>query len=243
MRSFFGALLLCIVSACGAWAAEGDYLLKDGKVYRVDSGKEVLVPNGDFQTINTDKELWSWVLVDPELAEGMKGSESGIYFFKGMETKPAGFLPMKNVRTCQLEFSPSGEKLVVGCGDEAKQTLGLYFLEEGGTPFVKKAEYVAAGHVWWVDPHRFILTVRDESKGPRSNNDDWWCSAALYDSVENELIILKEATETKNYFVNGYDADAGTLDVVEGSVADKKDWNDKKKIKFKEITLPIPAAG
>jgi hypothetical protein len=84
----------------------------------------------------------------------------------------------------------------------------------------------------------------DESKGPRTEgSDDWWCSVALYDSVENEVFVLKEATEAKDYVIMGYDDNKGTIDLMERTVRDKKDWSDQDKIEYNETSVPIPAAG
>ena len=243
MKLLFVSLLTCLLCTGGAWAAEGDYLIKDGNVYRMDEGKEKRLDE-DVHSIITDKGVYSWILVDPNLSEAMKDSEAGIYFFKGEENSPAGFIPMDNAGLCQIEFSPSGEKLTVGCGSEAKQNLGVYVIAEAGKELSKKASFQSAGHVWWVDPHRFVFNVIDESKGARNMaKDEWWNSVALYDSVEGELIIIKKATETQDYFCNGFNEDKGTLDAIERSVKNKKDWDNEKKIKTTDLTLSIPAAG
>ncbi len=238
------ALLVLILAAGCAWGAEGDYLVKGDQVYRAEGGAQKLItdmePHG---RINTDAGIWSWLLVDPELSDAMKGSESGVYFFRGEDDAPAGFLPMKNAIACMLEFSPSGEKLLISNGNEAKQDLGYYVLEESGH-FVKKAAFVSAGYVFWIDPHRFLFTVIDAKKGPRSKTgDDWWYSAALYDTVENELTVIKKATPVKNYIISGCDYEGGTMDITEGSVKIPGDWSKPGRIKYRELNVPIPAAG
>lgn len=58
-----------------------------------------------------------------------------------------------------------------------------------------------------------------------------------------ELTVLKEPTETKDYIITGCDHDKGTLDITEATVKDKKDWSDPDKIEYKELTISIPAAG
>ena len=219
------------------------YILKDGNIYRVDGGKERLLEDESPQSGATDAGLWSWVQVDPEY-EGMEGSEGGVYFFRGEDERPAGFLPIENAGACMLEFSPSGEKLLISRGTEAKQDLGYYVVNAAKKSFVRKKTFSSMGPVAWIDPHRFIFTAIDEKKGRRPGSEDtWWYSAALYDSVEDDLIIIKEATETKNYMITGCDHEEGTLDVNEASVKDKKDWGDDNKINYKESTVPIPAAG
>ncbi len=242
-RRFFVALLMCLLFAGAALGAE-NYVIRDGKACRVTDGKETLLEDDEAQYAGTDVGMWGWLLVDPELSEGMKGSKSGIYFFLGEDEKPVAFLPIEEAGACMLEFSPSGEKLLISRGKEFKQDLGYYVIDIEKKKFDRKASFVSAGHSFWVDPHRFLFNAVDESKGARDREGELlWDSVALYDSVENETFILKEATETTDYFITGYDHDTGVIDVSESIVKDKKDWNDSDKIEYKEITIETPAAG
>ena len=241
--AYLCALVLLICSA-SAWGAVGDYIIRDDQVYRVAGGRQTLVEDAAFDSAKTDAGLWSWLLVDPDLSDGMKGSQSGVYFFRGEEHVPASFLPMEHAGACMMEFSPSGEKLLICHGEEVRQDLGYYVLEEAAQGFVKKSSFVSAGHAFWVDPHRFVFTMIDAKKGPRSKaGDDWWCSAAMYDSVENELIVIKKATAVNDYIISGVDHEGGTLDITESSVKNPKDWGSENRIKYREFTVPIPAAG
>lgn len=247
-RRSFAVLLTCALCAggalapAGAWAAEGDYLLKAAKVYRVDGGKERLLEDAEPQRQVTDAGLFSWILVDPE-AEGMEGSESGIYLFLG-EDRSAGFLPMKDAGSCMVELSPSGEKMLTSCGEEIKQDIGVYLVDAANKSFIKKKSLVGRIHPFWIDAHRFLFTAIDESKGLRGGAEDaWWYSAALYDTAEDELIVLKEATETRSYMVAGCDHDEGMAEISEASVKDEKDWANVDKIEYEDISVPIPAAG
>ena len=243
-RKFFASLLACLLFAGVASAELGDYVLKDGKPYRVVDGEEKLLEDDAADFANTEAGMWGWLLVDPTFSDGMKGSESGIYFFLGENNEPFAFLPIKDAAACMLEFSPSGKKLLIRRGTEIKQDLGYYVIDIEGKKFDKKKSFVSAGHSFWVDPHRFFFTSVDESKGKRDKaGEQLWDSIAMYDSVFDELNIIKEATETKDYFITGCDYDTGVVDVSESSVKDKKDWNDQEKIKYNDITIPIPAAG
>ncbi len=248
-RRIFAALLACLLFACAedpaahaAGLAAESYVIRDGKACRVTDGKETILEDDEAQFFNTDAGMWGWLLVDPELSEGMKGSKSGIYFF--LNDAPVTFLPMEEAGACMMEFSPSGEKLLISRGTEIKQDLGYYVIDIAAKKFDKKKSFVSAGHSFWIDPHRFLFTSVDEKKGKRDKaGDQLWDSVALYDTVFEELNILKEATETKDYFITGYDHDNGTIDVSEGSVKDKKDWNDPDKINYRDITVETPAAG
>ena len=248
--SLFVLAGLVVLCAGAALAAEGDYILKDRQVYRVDGGKETLLEDEEAQWAGTDAGVWAMILVDPELSEEMKGSEAGIYFFRGEEAKPAGFLPMKNAGTCALEFSPSGEKVLISCGTDTKRDLGFYLIEDG-CRFVKKASFSSLGRFFWIDPHRFVFGNVDESKGPRMKewtfrgNEGWWCSVAMYDTLESELTVFEEATatSTRNFVVTGCDDESGTLEIWEHFVKDEKDWEDEGKIEERDFRIPIPAAG
>ena len=238
-RRLFAALLVCLLFAGAGLAAES-YVIRDGKVCRVQDGKETILEDDEPQFANTDAGMWGWILVDPELSEGMKGSKSGIYFF--LNSEPVTFLPMKEAAACMMEFSETGEKMLISCGTEIKQDLGYYEIDVANKKIEKKKSFVSAGHSFWTDPHRFLFTSVDEKKGARDKaGDQLWDSVAMYDTVFEELSILKEATETKDYFITGYDA--GNIDVSESSVKDQKDWNNPDKIEYKDITIETPAAG
>ena len=250
---WLGAVLLtAILCRETARAAEGDYILKDRQVYRVDGGKETLLEDEEAQwagTDGTDDGLWAWVLVDPDMTEEMQGSEGGIYFFRGADAKPAGFLPMKDSGSCVVELSPSGEKMLISRGGEAKRELGFYLVDTANKRFVKKAAFTSAGRFFWIDPHRFVFSSVDERKGPRiknweyRGNEGWRCSVVLYDTIEGTRTVLKQATDTKNYIVTVCDEENGTLKIWEHFVKNVKDWNDEKKVKDRAFSIPIPAAG
>ncbi|MBR3664309.1 MAG: hypothetical protein IKN64_06605 [Desulfovibrio sp.] len=246
VRCFLCAGLLASLFCAGiTFAREGDYVLRDGKAYRVQQGTSMLLEDCEPQTANTDKGLWSWILVDPGQTEAMKGSEGGIYFFWGEDKTVAGFLPIKEeASSCRLYFSPSGEKLLVNWGMEYIQHLSLYFIDSK-KGFVKKAAFEVAGPPFWLDHHRFVFNAINPGKGARVKDrfDLWWSSVVLYDTVENEKIVLKEATANKNYSISDYDEASDELELWESSVKDVKDWEDENKVKDIKIKLPIPAAG
>ncbi|MCR5815182.1 MAG: hypothetical protein K6G15_11935 [Desulfovibrio sp.] len=245
LLSFVVGLLACALCTGVALAAQGDYLLKGGKAYRLTGGKEMPLKDCDVQSADTDAGLWSWILVDPAQSEAMKNSEGGVYFFQGKDKKPAGFLPIKEeAASCRLYFSPSGEKFLLSWGMEYIQHLSLYVIDKN-KGFVKKAEFNVMGPAFWIDPHRFAFNSINVKKGARAKDkfDLWWTSAALYDSAVDELIILKEATATKDYTISGYDEANASFAIMESSVKDTKDWGDEEKITDTEISVPTPAAG
>ena len=242
---FFGVLLPCVLCAGLAHAAGENYVLKGGKAFRVDGGKETPLKDCEVQKVDTETGSWAWILVDPGQSEEMKGSEGGIYFFRGKKNTPAGFLPVKEeASSCRVTFSPSGEKLLVIWGMEYIQHLSLYVVDKG-KGFVKKVSFDVAGPPVWVDPHRFAVNIIDISKGPRVKGrfDLWWSSVMLFDSVENEQIVIRKATATTDYTLNGCDTENGTLDVMESTVKVVTDWKDDSKVKDTELKIPVPSAG
>lgn len=250
-KKFFAVLLAFALTAGAAFASEGDYILKDRQVYRVDGGKETLLEDEEVMWIGTDNGLWALILVDPELSEKMKGSEPGIYFFRGEEAKPAGFLPMKGAGSCAVEISPSGEKMLISQGGEAKRDLFFYLIDANKKTFVKKSSFVSAGRFFWIDPHRFVFNLVNEDKGHRMkdweyrDNEAFWCSVALHDTIEETMNIFEEATatSTRNFTVTECDDDSGTLEIWEHFVENEKDWEDETKIQDRDFKIEIPAAG
>ncbi len=248
MRSTrFRSLLLCVCAlallAGQAWAAQESYRLKDGKVYRVAAGgKKKLLEEEEPKRNATEKGLYSWILVDPELSEGMKGSKSGIYFFFGEDEKPAGFLPFEGAAYCNLAFAPNGDMFLVNFGADAVQDIILYAFDG----LEKKAAFRGLGNNAWLDPVRFVFTRDDADKGSRGKGFDQqegWLSVMVYDTVIKKLIPVREATETQDYLLTGVDHDTGKLEILERSVKDTKDWNAPDRIEEKELSIPIPAAG
>ncbi len=243
-KRLFGLLVaVLLLSAVGAFAAEESYILKEGNVYQVKSGKETLLEGRHPERSNTDKGLYSWIWVDPALSEKMRDSKVGIYFFLGEDEKPAGFLPLEDATCSDLEFSPSGEKFLLRSdGPYAFQELSLYTFDG----FVKKKSFLVVGPWTWIDSHRFVFTQDDTSKGSRGKaveQLEGWLSVALYDSALEELSVIREATETQDFILIGVEHEEGVLEVQERSVKDKKDWDDEEKVEGKMTKIPIPAAG
>ncbi len=244
LLALFFAFVLAVPFAGAVQTAEGNYLLKDGKAYRVDGGRETLLEGVDAQRADTAAGPWSWIVVDPEQSDGMKGTESGICFFRGADARPAGFLPVaEEAASCRLYFSPSGDKLLVSWGHEYIQHLSLYLIDkEKG--FVKKASFKVAGPPFWIDQQRFVFNAVDAEKGPRAEGkfDLWWSSVTLCDSMKDKLTVLRQATATADYAVTGCDRKSGALEIMESTVKDEKDWADEDKVDDKELRLPVPKA-
>ena len=249
-RTIFSVLLIFVICAGvapaqpKARAAAGEYTLKGDQVYRTVKGRTKLLEDVSIERMETDAGFWAWFLADPE-APGMKGTQLGLRFFRGKEGKPAGFLPMEEGATsfCSLTFSPSGDKMLVSWGGLPVKHLSLYFIDRN-KGFVEKASFETAEPPFWIDPNRFAFSTVDSDKGPRVEGmfDLWWCSIQLYDCETGKTTLIREATATKNYALNGYDRAKGALDITESFVNKAKDWEDEDKINDKELSVPVPAA-
>ena len=62
----------------------------------------------------------------------------------------------------------------------------------------------------------------------------------MHDAAASRTTVLKEATDTKNYWLSS--VRDGAVTVWEDSVKSEKDWGDEDKIEGREITVEIPAA-
>ncbi|MBL3592324.1 MAG: hypothetical protein JMJ93_02300 [Synergistaceae bacterium] len=237
-------LFLCLL-ALTLWGAPlfavQEYVLEKGQVYRVGPGGEkILLEDEEPGLSATNRGIYSWVLVDPELSEAMKGSTSGIYFFDEKEY-PLGFLPFEGAAYCDVAFSPDGEMIAVNFGTDMTQDILLYQFDG----FEKKATFRGLGSAAWIDAFRFVFTRDDASKGPRSDGlgQEGWISVVIYDAAMGEEIVIKEATETEDYLLCGVNVDEETLEILGRSVKTEEDWKDEEKIEDVEIVVPIPAAG
>lgn len=234
------AMILLVASA--ALAGQETYILEDGMAYRVDAdGNKTLLEEELPGQHATEKGIYSWILVDPELSDAMKGSKSGFYFFDEFET-PLGFLPFEGAAYCDISFSPDGERFIVNFGTDVSQEIILYTFEA----LEKKASFKAIGPGVWIDFARIALTLDDAEKGKRGkalDQQEGWLSVALYDSLMEELFPVAEATETVDYMLIGINFESETLEILERSVEDVQDWNEEEKIQDTEISVPFPAAG
>jgi hypothetical protein len=98
----------------------------------------------------------------------------------------------------------------------------------------------------WVDPVRFVMSRID---GVRESEDGVYstgllrCSVVMYDTAASETTVLKEATDTKNYWFDSVTDDGASVVIREVSVKSEKDWGDEEKTETREIAVEIPPAG
>ncbi|MCR4665758.1 MAG: hypothetical protein K5657_00490 [Desulfovibrio sp.] len=228
--------MLFVEPAC---AAPGTILIKDGNAFRIEDGRETALKDCPVQKVGTEAGLWSWILVGQNQFDGLGEKEEGIYFFRGKDAAPAGFLPVtEEVESCRLTFSPSGEYFLLSWGMEYVQHLNVYAVGKN-KDFVKKTEIPVQGPSFWIDARTFAVTSVDMKKGMRVSGkfDLWWSSIALHDVITGKTNVLRAATETRNYCITGIETKDGSLEVMESVVKGAKDWADDEKVSDTQVRL------
>ena len=241
-HKIFAPLLFCALSlaALPAFAGVDDYYVKNERVFRSDTGKEM--PKHVLHKTPTEKGTFFWIAAIPEMVEEMQGTERGVYIFHKENEDMIFFLPLKKSFPSQVAFSPSGEKLFIVSDAEYDHELLYYEFDETGMH--KKAMFKTRGHADWIDWHRFAFTS-NMTKGPRSQTDktSGRLSAVVYDSAVDLLVNVKEATENEDYIFYGYDEKQGELSILKRTVQHTSDWGKTGKVKDTMISVSSPAAG
>ncbi|MBP3729935.1 MAG: hypothetical protein J6I40_00520 [Mailhella sp.] len=243
MRMKLVFLLVCVLSlaALPALAGSDDFFMKDGRVFRSDTGKEM--PMHALHKANTEKGTYLWIAAIPEMVPEMQGTERGVYIFHTENEELAGFLPLQNAFLSQVVFSQSGEKLFAVCDTESDHELRYYEFEKAGLS--KKVTFKTLGHAEWIDWHRFVFTINDMTNGVRSEADkiSGWHSVVVYDSAVDLLEPVKEATEKEDYVFYGFDREQDEISILRRTVQNKSDWGELRKVKQTMISASPPAAG
>lgn len=234
---------LVLVELGGKGAAQPEaraFSLKNGQVYK---GEEQI--EGEIQDVPQEIEgdLRYWSIVGKDESSSLAENETGVFFFSE-DGEFMAFLPLESADECQdIIFSPDGSffLLMSGSGIRADMTYILY--EK------KKMEEIieipgVRGSATWIDPGRFVMTRIDDGRETERGTFSMASlrlSAVMYDAAAEELLLLKEATGTKNYWFVEL-AEEGSLVLREDSVKSEKDWGDEKKIKTREMKMKVPPA-
>jgi hypothetical protein len=232
---------LSLVEREGMEAAAPDgsaFSLKDGRLFRDGEIVEAEV-NEVPAEIEGPVRFWSAVGADES------GNETGVRFF-AEDGAFLAFLPLESADECRgIMFSPDGSffLLMSGSGVRADMT---YILYEAETMEAKIEIPGVRESAAWIDAGRFVMTRIDDVRETESGTFSMAAlrlSAVMYDTVAEELAVLKEATATKNYWCGGLADDGASIVISEDSVTSEKDWGDEEKITTREIKIEIPAAG
>lgn len=144
-----------------------------------------------------------------------------------------------------VTFSPDGKYFVLGRGGDVRPDVSYELYGEAPEALL---EFTALRmELVWLDPHRLVYNqigddIRDNgtflnlSYGVR-------LSVVLYEVPLNKTVVLKEATDTQNFWLGEVVEDGAAVTVDEESVKTPADWDDENKIEHRQIRVEIPAAG
>lgn len=186
-----------------------------------------------------------WSAFSSDMSEAVAENETGVWFFSE-SGEALAFQPLESeYDALDMAMNPDGGKFILTAGSYGRPdvTFGLYEFPDTD----KKAEFSGVvGSAAWIDPVRFVFTriddARETEEGIFSMNA-LRLSVAMYDTAESESTVLKEATDTKNYWFQTITEDGASLVVNEDSVKSEKDWGDEEKIETLEMKVEIPVAG
>jgi hypothetical protein len=253
---FFTAAWICLSCPWAFASSEGNgpgfeaYTLKGGHVYRGDEKLRCEVHDVPENTANGIK---AWAVIGAGSSDSVTEADTGVWFFGGGAVM---FIPLDSEHECQdLIWSPAGDRLVLvrGSGVRPDVFYELYTLPDEGAgdagPFNKEKEAGFSGMLgevsWLEDGMRFAFTrIDDARRGEPADNPHWLrLSAVLHDSAVGETIALKESTDTQNFRFGSVSPDGGDIVLSEEYVESPEDWGDEDKVKTREISVPVPAAG
>jgi hypothetical protein len=258
---FVAALLIAAVFAPVAFAASSDtgddlpdlgaFSVRDGRVFKNDTEIDCQVyemPEGITSVVER------WAVFGADTSDAVTENETGVWFIGGMYDY---FIHLDSEHEYQdLLWCPSGGTFILVLGNESGaevtyQYWGIEFGDEESTSMTKKAEFTGVrGEIGWLPDEglRFVYTRIDGARDAEDGAYDPYAlklSAVVYDPSVKEEVVLKEATDKQNFRFSGF-SDEGIV-IIEETVESEKDWGqegfDEGKIKEREITVEIPAAG
>ena len=244
LSSVIAALGILIFASASLAAKMGDiFSVEDMEWRAMVNGKpeEAPEPNGGQETENG----WCFRLfVDPDTQDESEGLERGLFFYRE-QTGRYSFLPFEEESVNDVHFSPDGEMFIVeGAGEYAMYDFSLELFDFDGFKSQFKT-MKAAFPPQWLDVRRFAFS-RFEPGTSRGRPDDYpdeWMSIAMYDATAGEEVVLKAATQTEEFMMDGFDDETGELVIIKFSVRNEKDWADEEKQEVEEMRVSLPAAG
>ncbi|MDR3076350.1 MAG: hypothetical protein LBU26_03525 [Synergistaceae bacterium] len=246
MKKFplFCAILALLVSfsalaesAEPAGLQSGSFSVTDQSVFWVSKGGEKRELKGVYVnsfSYKGEDENAVWFQVDEDLSRKL-GEKEGIYCLQIPENRVIGFLPIKEEDGCyDLIFSPGAKYVAADFGSTPYRVYGIYDFESGEeiVSFPGMREFI------WVDSERLVYTNPDRNERDKPGEITNCLSAALYDMKSEKTTILKQATETSDYRIEG--TWGGTALITEYYVKSSKDWSDDENIQERRVTVPIP---
>jgi hypothetical protein len=219
------------------------FTLKDGRVHK---GEVAL----DSQVNEVPPEIGGavryWSVVGPSASDAVQENAIAVWFFSS-EGLSLRHMPLEGEYELQdVYFSPGGERFVLEKGSPMRPDISYEVY--GETP--EKIGEIAGirGGLTWIDPVRFVMTRIDDARafeeepayGPAYG---WRVSIVMFDASAKKTIVLKESTDTQNFWFMGIIEDGKALSGREDRVKSEGDWGDDEKIESRDIRINIPAAG
>lgn len=240
----------------GAFSVKNDRVLKNGA--ELDCDEVYAMPEG------IENGVAHWALFNESTSTE---AEMGVWFF-GEDGEYSAFIPAEiQAGHQEILWSPAGDwfALVSGPGDGpwgGHATYELWALGgEGGEGPHKIADFsgMREHFAWMPDGARVVFARLDGDRDMPDGSVDPYApkvSAALYDPATGEEIVLKEATETQNYYLGDIDwenavrvvkLDGNDIVLNEESVKSPQDWGgegmEAGKYQTLKIKVPVPPAG
>ncbi|MDR2779990.1 MAG: hypothetical protein LBB28_02575 [Synergistaceae bacterium] len=241
------AALLAVASP--AFAGEGPeyapgisaYSLKDGSVYMGETKLDCEV----FSVPAETGDIRYWSAFGTSASDAVPEAETGVRFFASDGTCLT-FVPLDSEYEAQtVTFSPNGKRFVLATGSGARPDV---FFNVYGEDAKKIAEFPGIrGDLQWAGPAHFVFTrIGDDIREGGSFANLAYglrLSVAMFDAESGKEIVLKPATDTRNYSLASVAADGKSVTIIEDAVESETDWGDEDKIKQSIIEAEIPAAS
>ena len=246
ISAVFMVLAALVFTAPAAGEAAVDrpaFTLKDGRVYK---GDVALDSNVNEVPPEIGGAVRYWSVVGPSASEAVQENETAVWFFSS-EGLSLRHMPLEAEFELQdIDFSPDGERFVLIKGSPMRPDM---FYEVYGKTAEKIGEIAGIrGGLAWIDSVRFAMTRIDDTRefekepayGPAYG---WRTSIVMFDAAAKETIVLREATDTQNFWFKKVIEDGKALSGREDYVASEGDWGDEEKIESRDIRIEIPAAA
>jgi hypothetical protein len=237
------ALVLTAPFVCEAAPDGAVFTLKDGRVHKGDAAL-------DSEVHQVPSEIGGpirhWSVVGPSASDEMQEDEIAVWFFSS-EGQSLRHMPLEGEYELQdVHFSPDGESLVLAIGSPMSPDMTY---EVYGKTTERIGEIAGLrGDVAWLDPVRFVMTRIDDTRDFEKDPADgpafgWRVSIVMFDVAAKETIVLRESTDTQNFWFKQVVEGENALSGVEDYVESEGDWSDEEKIKSRDIRIEIPAAA
>ena len=186
--------------------------------------------------------LRAWAVLDRGDEEG--GLVALLFFGEGGAC--LGALALENATDAQeVVLRPDGGAFVLVGGSAVRPDITYSVYRFEGMELLAALDGLR-GTLVWVDPVRFMFTRIDDIREGGSFPPLGYglrLSAVVYDTSLGAATVLREATDTQNFWSGEAAGDGRSATVNEEYVDSAEDWGDEGKIMNRPLEIGIPAAG